>query len=365
MLNRCKKILIYFVCFVVLMISPAFAEQIGSSIPSSTINANPTDSRNILNGSKINNNNNIPKNIDNVPNTLKKNNSQLKTTKKTIKNTKSKQYIESSNQNQYSDIINHANELLPVMEESYENSTDEIVKTQETLENLQNRKIEATNHANQIKGELDNFEISTNNSGAYKKLQNEYKEYNDLKEEIKQTSESISDLKEVLKEKQNHTKNCVTALNQIKRSTNIPKAVETYNSNINSLGVISNKLAAQVQNNTDKIIISNDTANNNDTNNTNDTNLNINGESGTVPNLLISGIVIGSVGITVMGSSTLCVMGIVAASTIAKISGDGLIIGSSALIGSAIAGTIAFVVLLVGLACLIAYAGYKARWWNL
>jgi hypothetical protein len=351
------------------MISPACAVQIGSSMPSSTIDVNPTDSKNIPNDLKINNFQ--CKNIHNVKNSLK-NSSQHKTTQKTIT---TKQYVENSNQNQYSDIIDNAVKILPVMQESYENSTDEIKKIEETLEELQNRKIEAINHVNQIKEELDNFEISTNNSGAYKKLQNEYKEYNNLKEDINQTSKSITDLKGVLKEKQNHTKNCVDALNQIKKSKNIPTAVETYNDNINSLGTISNSLAKQVQNNTDKIIVSSNIPNKNDTNNTNNTNntnLNINGES-TAQNLLLSGIVIGGVGFTVMSTAIvgasigtgITVSTVIASSVMTDTCLISSMIGSYVTIGSLITGGIGIIIVLVGLACLIAYAGYKKHWWNL
>jgi hypothetical protein len=39
----------------------------------------------------------------------------------------------------------------------------------------------ANTRANHLKAELDNFVVSTNNSGAYKKLQKEYIEYTNLK----------------------------------------------------------------------------------------------------------------------------------------------------------------------------------------
>lgn len=151
------------------------AVQIGSSIPSPTVNGNPTT------------------NVS-VPKVIKLNRILSNNSHDTVASTSFKRNEDYSNQNKYFDIIDHASELLPVMEESYQNSSDEIAKTKETLEDLEHQNLEATDYANQLQEELDNFEISTNNSIAYKKLQAQKKEYDDLKDNIKLTKESIHDL---------------------------------------------------------------------------------------------------------------------------------------------------------------------------
>jgi hypothetical protein len=59
-----------------------------------------------------------------------------------IKSVGSVRYVKTvkSNNNQYLAVIGHAGKFLPVMEQSYQNSSKELVKARETLIDLEIRK---------------------------------------------------------------------------------------------------------------------------------------------------------------------------------------------------------------------------------
>jgi hypothetical protein len=312
-------------------------------------------------------NDNTVSDVNRSPNKilLSKNPISLVKTDKSINNPKlgSKSVQSPEHLNPYSDIIEHASEILPSMEESYENSSEEVAQTGKTLDDLEKEKLRVNEHLDALKKKIDNYEVSTNNSKEYTKLQAEYKGYKAYKNDISNTEKNMANLKSVLNNKQNHTKNCVNALKQIKKSKNIPQSVDIYNSNIHSLAAISNNLANEVQDKKDTVIYSNSTPDMNVTNNTNNTNSSsLNGDTEASNRLLLNTVIVGGVGITIMGVSlvTAAVTAVLILSHVIKATVADLVVG-----GSLIVGSIGFVVALAGLGCLIAYAGYKWRLWTL
>jgi hypothetical protein len=319
------------------MITPACAVQLGSSTPIvAHDNINPTNGK--------------------VPEVMQIDNYLPELNPKTSTVTSSKQQFESKNQ--YSDIIEHAYELLPVMEESYQNSSDDLIKSNKTLEDLKKQRTDALSKANELKNNIDNYELSINNTSNYKELKKKYQNQLNLVTEIEATEKSICDVNDVLKDKNFHTKNCVVALKEITQSKNLPEAVKSYNSNIELLATISNNMTEQVKNSKDNIVVmSNSTYN--DINSTIST---INGETDTDDKLLITGLVIGGIGITILGISI-----VPAAIFAVKLVGHSLIapVLDSLAICAVTIGVIGLFVALVGFACLIAYAGNKWHWWKL
>ena len=158
------------------------------------------------------------------------------------------------------------------MQESYQNSSDGLIKTKKALENLEIEKKSIIIKINSLKSQLSNYEVTTNKSCDYKGLQEKYEEYNNLKDSLKVVKQSISNLKDILKEKQKLTNNCVIALKQIKQSQNVPHAITIYNDNVNKLNKLSNNFATQVKNDNEVVINSYNTNNTNATNNGTDTN---------------------------------------------------------------------------------------------
>ncbi len=206
-------------------------------------------------------------------------------------------------------------------------------------------------------------------------------------------------MKEILKEKQKLTNNCIIALNQIKKSQNVPHAISTYNNNVKTLNKLSNNFAFQLKNSTDVVINSNttnnttnNTDNNTDINTSNNTNSSINTHE--LRNDILSYSAIGAsalgvttmaVGSTILSLSYIQTMAAICAyypayvSSAASITSVSTWTFSQLLCGYKMAeltsmstlsivsmGVIAVgaIIVLIGIACLIAYVGYKKNWWS-
>jgi hypothetical protein len=262
-----KNLLILSICFVIIMITPASAVHI--SMSSGSVESN-------INGKYPNS---TFKTVGSKNNCNKKTITYRISTSKNTLNPGKKNEINAK-------AIDHANNLLPIMEESYKNNSEDISVTKEAIYRLESKKLNTSQELKKIESNLDNFELSSNNTNSYNNLLKEKKEYLSLKESLEITESSIKRMKGILYQKQSHTKNCVDALKQIKKSENIQGAVKTYNKNMESLSFISSNMATEIQQQEDIILYSNKTANNN-TNNTNNTvNNSTETESNTVTNIL-------------------------------------------------------------------------------
>jgi len=283
----------------------------------------------------------------------------------------------------YGAIIAHATKILPAAEKSYDQSSVEVSESQKTLKQLGNKKIEINNRIKQLETKLDKYEISNNNSGDYKKLQNEYQDCKKMRNNIIYAENSFSGVKSVLKKKQTHTQKCVVALKHITKSENIPASVKIYNSNIESLVNIGNNLQKNLQDKSGVIVRSNDTINN-DTNSTDDV-TNTTESTGTPINqnaLLYSGIAVTALGglVTIGGLTSIL---FVYAGTYLTYTATGeigmailpLVDASIGIVTASVYSTIltvtisitviGFVVALIGAACLLGYYGPKKGWWKL
>ena len=245
-----KNLVILFICFVMIMITPASAVQI-----------------NMLSGSgkAVNSNINGKYSCPNFETVDLNKNCNTKTITKGVSNVK--------NHRLNAKAIAHASELLPLMEESYQNNSIDISATREAVRKLESEKLNTTLKLKKIESKLDNFEVSSNNTNNYNSMLKEQNEYLSVKKSLEVTETSIKRMKGILYQKQKHTKNCVGALRQIKKSENIKKAVKIYTKNMECLYVINSNMAAEIQQQKDIILYSNNTINNN-TNSTNNSTTN-------------------------------------------------------------------------------------------
>jgi hypothetical protein len=349
------------------MVTPAYAEQTNISQVSQPQNVNYS--------------NQITQCMS-IFNALNDNKTVEKTQKSVNNVSNSKSSVKSNKKDKYASTVQHAAEILPIMQESYENSSDELTRAGNALNDLQLRQEQTTKHLAALKEKLESYEVSTNNTGEYKKLQTDYKEYNRLKTDIKETETSINELKQVLNKKKACTGNCVVALKQIKKSENITQALASYQNNIQVLNTISNNLADVVKNNTEYVIVSNNTPTNvtNSSNSTNSTDSDMNKEGGTVKNIFLSGVVLSGVsipfwvtGTAILGAAYVKTMKLLVECSLASstevgeyvfASGLGESIATASTVGVVFA-VVGAVIALAGLACLIAYAGTRWHWWSL
>ena len=226
-----NKSIILFICFLMIMITPASANQIQTSmatpeIKNSKINGNKvTPNLKILNPTKQN-----PKN------TIKKVVNQLKPSK-----------TSTTTSTNYSKLIAYANKLLPVMENSYKNNNDIITLTKKDEKTIEIQENNITEQMEEIQSQLDNYELTTNNTQDYKNLQNQYKNCSKANKTITQTKASIKKISINLKNKQKHTQNCINALKNIQKNKNIPTSIKNYNQNMKSIQTINNNITTETQ----------------------------------------------------------------------------------------------------------------------
>ena len=246
------------------MITPTSAVQLTTS------GINLSSNSNINADESVKNSENMRNNMLNI----------LDSTLKLKTNPNNKLLMTSTYNNGYAKQAAIAGQILPTMEESYKNNSKGIKATHDSYKELESKEIDTTKKIEKTKSELDNIEMNSNNINNYQKLKKDYKDYNSLKKTIKKTKSEINRMKIILNKKQTHTKNCIIALKHIKKSEQVKNAVSSYNKNMKSLSVISNNMAAEIQQKKEVIKLSNNTDNTNinetlnSTTNSTDTELN-------------------------------------------------------------------------------------------
>jgi hypothetical protein len=321
---------------------------------------------------------------------------------KTSKN--SNDYKKCINADRYSKQVTLAAEILPIMEESYYNNSIGLKQTQNSSKELENKKIDATKKLEKTKCELENLEVNSNNIKEYNRLKKEYKDYQSLQKSVTITKSEVNRMNGILNKKQTHTKKCITALKQIKKSENIKNAVNSYNNNIKSLEVISNNMASEIQQKQEIIKLLNSTSNG-ETNETLNTNNSSDTETSKVTDALkYSGIGIGSLtGAECIATVTsLVVYGVITSNAVAALKTAGALLttyqtivgpmlstskilaaqptfiewvaatklANAAVATSEVAGmvstvlvVVAVVLVIVSIAITVAYFGFENHWW--
>ncbi|UTB32273.1 MAG: hypothetical protein NKF70_12355 [Methanobacterium sp. ERen5] len=236
--NDKNSCLIFVICFMMIMITPASANQIQTSINTEDI----THSK--ISGNKI------------TP-SLKILNLQKQNSKKTVTKIGSKTNFPKNKK--YASLIIYASKILPQWEKSYKNTSYELSASKKALKTLNSEEKNVTNQIQNNKNQIDNFKLTTTNTQEYNKLQNNTKHLIIVKKGIKATKKNIKQINNILEKKQKHTQNCIEALKNIKNSKNIQTSRNNYNKNIKSLETINNNIKAEIQKNKETIINSNKT----------------------------------------------------------------------------------------------------------
>lgn len=383
-----KNCLIFSICFLVIMITPISAVQITNT--GSHLFADPDKNPHKYVKKSKNSKNNMLNMLDNT----------IKLKSSANRNI----YKECFNTDGYSKQATLAGEILPIMEESYHNNSIGIKQTKNSSKELENKKIETTKKLEKTKFALENFEVNTNNINEYNRLKKEYNDYKSLQKSITITKSEINRMNGILNKKQSHTKKCISALKQIKKSENIKNALKSYNKNMKSLEVISNNMASEIQQKKEIIKQSNSTGNV-DMNETSNTNNSSDTETSMVTDVLkYSGIGIGSLtGASCIAIITsLVVYGVTTSNAVAALNAAGALsatyqalisniitssqilaaqptffewiaatkLANAAVATSEIAGmvstilvVVAVVLVIATIATMVAYFGFKNHWW--
>lgn len=380
-----KASIVFLICFSVIMITPSSAVQITMS------QSDPSSPPGMNYGENV-------KKHGTMRNMLNIFGSELRS--KTVPNTS----IYSCGDNSaYLKQAAIAGKILPILEESYQNDSKAIEATKDSLTELESKKIETTNQMEKTKTELDNFEMNSNNINNYTRLKKEYNYYQNLQKTIKITKSDTKRMNKILNKKQSHTKSCIIALKQIKKSENLKSAAKSYNKNMKSLTVISNNMAAELQEKKEILKLSNNTLNT-EINETSNTKTNSSSRDKVTEALKYTGIGIGSLtGATCVATiASLVAYGVTSSSAVSAINTataaaatytslvtnifsssqiyaaqpaflklvttarlSEAAIATSELAGmvSTIIVVVAVVLVIVTVAIMIAYSGYKFHWW--
>lgn len=383
-----KNCLIFLICFLVIMITPISAVQL--SITGSHLSSDP----NIKPDKYAKKSKNLKNNMLNI----------LDSTIQPKTSTSSNVYKKCINTEEYSKQATIAGEILPIMKESYHNNSIGIKQTQNSSKELETKKIDTTKKLEKTKSELENFEVNSNNINEYNRLKKEYKDYQSLQKSIIITKSEINRMNGILNKKQTHTKKCITALKQIKKSENIKNAVNCYNNNMKSLEVISNNMALEIQQKKEIIKLSNSTSNVDMNETLNTTNSSDTDTSMVTDVLKYSGIGIGSLtGASCIATiASLVVYGVTTSNAVAALNAAGALsatyqtlvshifstsqilaaqptflewvaatkLADAAVATSEVAGmvptvliVVAVVLVIASIATMIAYFGFKNHWW--
>ncbi|UTB32272.1 MAG: hypothetical protein NKF70_12350 [Methanobacterium sp. ERen5] len=229
-----NKSIIMLICFFMVMITPASANQIQTSMATHELKNPHINKHKVVPNLKI-----LHPKKQNSKNTLKK-----VTLKKILSPLKSSK---KSHCTKYSQLIACASKLQPVMEESYKNTINILKSLNKDQKNLKTQKNKNTRQMEKIKSQIDNYELTTNNTQCYKDLQNQYKNCSNSNKTLTITEASMKKLNLNLKKKQKHTKNCINALKSIKKAENIQASIKNYNQNMKSLKAIDNNMSADIQ----------------------------------------------------------------------------------------------------------------------
>lgn len=214
-----------------IMITPASANQIQTSMATHEIKNPHINKHKIAPNLKI-----LNSNKQNSKNTLKKVLTPLKSSQRSH-----------STSTKYSQLIAYATKLQPVMEESYKNTNNILKSLNKDQKNLKIQKNKNTKQMEKIKSQIHNYELTTTNTKSYKDLQNQYKNCSNSYKTLTLTEASIKKLNLNLKKKQKHTKNCINALKSIKKAENIQASIKKYNQNMKSLKAINNNMSTDIQ----------------------------------------------------------------------------------------------------------------------
>jgi len=388
-LGRLKASLIFLICLIVIMITPAAAVQL------STSNINSLSDSKIKSCESIKNSKNMRNNMLNVLDSSFK----LKT------NTNNKILMADNYNNGYAKQAAIAGKILPIMEESYQNNSKGIKATHDSFKKLESKEVDTTKKIEKTRSKLDNFEVNSNNIDDYKKLKKEYKDYNSLKKTIKITKSEVNRMKVILNKKQTHTKNCINALKHIKMSEQVKNSVIKYNKNMKSLTVISDNMATEIQQKKEILKLSNNTYNTNINDVSNSTTNSTDTESNKVTSALkYTGIGIGSLtgaacvttiaSLVAYGVTSYSAFTALKAASAAAVAYESLVtnifsssqiyaaqpaflksvlatrLAETAVATSELAGMVSTIIVVVAVvlviattAIMIAYCGYKFNWW--